>query len=270
MGRRTEAALRRHRAASVVALAVLVLIAWTWLATGAGMAMGTHFRLALFPHLDEPMGGMAMGDMAQSWSVGRIGLIFSMWWVMMIAMMIPAAASTILLYTRVAARAAPPGAPAPPTSLFLAGYLLVWGLFSAAATALHFWLERIDLLAPQPMGSASRWLSGGLLVAAGLYQLSPAKSACLSRCRSPAEFLSRHYRPGRAGALRLGLIHGAWCAGCCWLLMTLLFVGGVMNLAWIAALTLLVAAEKLLPHGRAVALIGGLVLLAWGIATLLI
>jgi predicted metal-binding membrane protein len=118
------------------------------------------------------------------------------------------------------------------------------------------------------MGSASRWLSGGVLIAAGLYQLSPAKNACLSHCRSPADFLSRHYRPGWAGAWRLGLIHGAYCVGCCWVLMALLFVGGVMNLAWIAVLMLIVAAEKHLPLGPTIALIGGLTLLVWGAVTL--
>jgi predicted metal-binding membrane protein len=270
MGRLAEGALRRHRAATVVALVLLVLIAWAWLATGAGMAMGARLRLGLFPHLDGPQGGMAMEGMAPGWGVGHAMLTFSMWWVMMVAMMIPAAAATILLYARVATHSAPAEAPAPRTGLFLLGYLVVWALFSAGATALHAWLERSELLAPDTMGSASRWLSGALLLAAGLYQLSPAKNACLSRCRSPAEFLTRHYRPGRAGALRLGLIHGAYCAGCCWLLMALLFVGGVMNLAWIAVLTLLVAAEKLLPQGRAIALVTGLALLAWGVATLLV
>ena len=117
-----------------------------------------------------------------------------------------------------------------------------------------------------PHGGAQRLR---LLLAAGLYHLSPAKNACLSHCRSPAQFLSRHYRPGRTGALRLGFIHGAYCAGCCWLLMALLFVLGVMNLAWIAVLTLLVAAEKLLPRGRTIALVTGMALLVWGVATLL-
>ncbi len=275
MGRLAEGALRRHRAVTAVALALLVLIAWTWLATGAGMAMDTQVRFGLFPHLDgsgsaTSMDGMAMAGEAAGWTLSRVMLTFSMWWVMMVAMMVPAAAATILLYARVATHALPPGAQAPPTAVFLAGYLIVWGLFSAGATALHAWFEAIGLLAPHAMGSTSRWLSAGLLLAAGLYQLSPAKNACLSRCRSPAEFLSRHYRPGRAGALRLGLIHGAWCAGCCWLLMALLFVGGVMNLAWVAVLTLLVAAEKLLPKGRRVALLSGLLLLAWGIASLLV
>jgi predicted metal-binding membrane protein len=116
---------------------------------------------------------------------------------------------------------------------------------------------------------ASRTASGGLLIAAGLYQLSPIKDACLSRCRSPAEFISRHYRAGIGGAARLGLLHGAFCVGCCWLLMALLFVGGVMNLLWVAGLTLLVAVEKLLPGGKWIARIAGLAMIGWGVALLL-
>jgi predicted metal-binding membrane protein len=120
------------------------------------------------------------------------------------------------------------------------------------------------------MGSRSRWLSAGVLAAAGLYQLSPLQGVCLSHCRSPAAFLSRYWRPGPLGAVRLGVLHGTYCLGCCWLLMALLFVGGVMNLAWIAALTLLVLAEKLLPGGPWVARAAGVALLAWGAATLLV
>ena len=104
-----------------------------------------------------------------------------------------------------------------------------------------------------------------VMIAVGIYQLTPFKDACLGRCRSPAQFLSRHYRPGVLGALRLGLLHGAFCVGCCWLLMALLFVGGVMNLLWIAGLTLLVAAEKLLPRGEILARVSGVILIAWGI-----
>jgi len=112
-------------------------------------------------------------------------------------------------------------------------------------------------------------LSAAVMIAAGLYQLSPFKNACLGRCRSPAQFLSRHYRPGAAGALRLGLLHGAYCVGCCWLLMALLFVGGVMNLLWVAGLTLLVAAEKLLPRGTLIAHVAGVAMIGWGVGRLL-
>ena len=120
------------------------------------------------------------------------------------------------------------------------------------------------------MGSQSRWLSGVVLITAGLYQLSPLKNICLAHCRTPTSFLSRHWRPHALGALRLGAMHGAYCVGCCWMLMALLFVGGVMNLTWIAALAILVLIEKVLPPGQWVGRGVGIALIVWGVATLLI
>ena len=237
-----EAVLRRHRGVTIASLVALTGLAWAWTATGAGMdaGMGMHMPMA--------------------WTVERILLTLAMWWVMMVAMMVPAAAPTVLLY----ARSAQP----PYSGAFLAGYLLCWLGFSVFAVALQFALEQAGRLTHMEMALSSPWLAGGLLIAAGLYQFTPLKSACLAHCRSPAHWLSRHYRPGRTGALRMGLSHGAYCLGCCWLLMLLLFVVGVMNLAWIAALTLLVAAEKLLPHGQWIARGGGALFVVWGAATL--
>jgi len=148
---------------------------------------------------------------------------------------------------------------APPTLAFLAGYLACWFGFSALAAVVQ-----LAFASSMSMALENRLASSALLIAAGAYQLSPLKDACLGRCRSPAEFITRHYRPGQWGAFRLGLLHGAYCVGCCWLLMALLFVGGVMNLAWIAALTLLVAAEKLLPGGTWIARIAGIAMIGWG------
>jgi predicted metal-binding membrane protein len=125
-------------------------------------------------------------------------------------------------------------------------------------------LEKIALLAPMEMALQSRRLSGAVLIAAGLYQIGPLKDVCLRHCRNPAQFLSRQYRPGPAGALRMGLVHGSYCVGCCWLLMALLFVGGIMNLAWIALLTLAVALEKLLPYGRVIGIAAGALCILWG------
>ena len=265
-----EAALRRQRTVTAAALAVLAALAWAWLLLGAGMGMEIRADLSPFPHRNGAggMAGMPMaGDALATWSAARLALAFSMWWVMMVAMMLPAAAPVILLYAKAVSGR---GAETKPASgSFLAGYLSVWGLFSLLAAELQAALERFAMLAPMSMGSAGQWFSAAVLIAAGLYQLSPLKEACLSRCRNPGAFLSRHYRPGRAGAFRLGLLHGAYCVGCCWLLMALLFVGGVMNLAWIALLTLLVAAEKLLPGGRRVALAAGLAFIAWGAVTAL-
>jgi predicted metal-binding membrane protein len=147
---------------------------------------------------------------------------------------------------------------------------LVWLAFAAAATALYWGLERAGLVSAMMMGSQSRLLSGAVLIAAGLYQVSPLKNTCLAHCRAPTSFLSRHWRPHIMGALRLGAMHGAYCVGCCWMLMALLVVGGVMNLAWIAALAILVLIEKALPLGQWIGRAIGIALIGWGVATLLV
>ena len=175
--------------------------------------------------------GMAMAGMAPP----PLSALIIMWWLMMVAMMLPSAAPAILLYARVRHMRGR-DADVARSWLFMAGYLGVWLLFS--------------------------------ILAAGLYQLSPLKGACLRECRSPAQFLSRHWRPGTVGAVRLGALHGAYCVGCCWLLMALLFVGGVMNFAWIAGLTLIVGIEKLVPRGDWIGRAAGLGLIAWGIVRL--
>jgi predicted metal-binding membrane protein len=192
----------------------------------------------------------------------------AMWWIMMIAMMTPSVAPLVLLYGRVM-RHHGQHAPAAYAGLLL-GYLSVWGLFSLAAAAVQLVLQSSALTSSMMLWSQSALLSASVLALAGLYQLSPLKRACLGQCRGPVEFLTRHWRPGRAGAFRMGLVHGSYCVGCCWLLMALLFVGGVMNLAWIALLTVLVLAEKLSPAGPAVGIASGVVLLAWALATLLV
>lgn len=250
--------LVRHRAVTIGALVTLTLLAWLWLLAGAGMGMDP--LVSLSPPATMSPHGAAMGDPMPG-AAGSVALILAMWWIMMVAMMLPAAAPTILLYARVSSQAS---AAAPATFSFLAGYLAAWGGFSLGATMLQLLLARAELFAAMPMASQSRWLSASILVAAGFYQLAPLKDMCLRHCRSPAQFLSVHYRAGRWGALRMGLLHGAYCVGCCWLLMALLFVGGVMNLAWIALLTLMVAAEKLLPFGRRVAVGSGIACLVWG------
>ena len=261
-----EAALGRYRAVSLAALIALPLMAWAWLLAGANMGMDPLVSLSPIPARDPHMPGMIM-EGAMPWSAERFVLTLSMWWVMMVAMMLPSAAPTILLYVRAAVLRQAEVRPSPDS--FLAGYLVVWGSFSLFATILHLLLDRVGLLVPNLMASQSRWLSVTILFAVGLYQLSPFKNVCLRQCRNPAQFLSRHYRSGRLGALRMGLLHGAFCVGCCWLLMALLFVGGVMNLLWIALLTMIVAAEKLLPSGRFISLATGLACIAWGTAMLL-
>jgi predicted metal-binding membrane protein len=184
----------------------------------------------------------------------------------------------VLLYGRVLrharANASPGSASArtvyAPSTFLLAGYLAVWLAFSIAAAALQRVLAPAGLISATTWWSRSAALSAVVLGAAGLYQLSPFKYRCLTHCRGPVHFLTQHWRPGRLGAFAMGLRHGAWCVGCCWMLMALLFVGGLMNLAWIALLTLLVLVEKLAPAGPLVGKVAGVVLLAWAVATVVV
>ena len=281
MARRLEAALGRYRALSIAALGLLTGLAWVWLWQGAGLGMAS-FASLLPPPVEHGMGpsgtmadmnmpGMDMTGMDMTgfgaWTGGRLMLTFLMWWTMMIAMMLPSAAPTILLHARSAAHGNPAVRPA--TASFLFGYLAAWAGFSWLATLLQMILGQAGLVGPLRMASQSHRLSGAILLAVGLYQLSPVKEVCLNHCRNPAGFLIRHYRPGSLGAMRMGLVHGTYCIGCCWLLMALLFVGGVMNLVWIALLTLIVAGEKLLPIGRILPLISGVFCVVWGMAILL-
>lgn len=271
-----ERMLARDRVLTLTALLALCALAWIYVATGAGLDTSARemTSLALFPHAaSHSMGGMAGADMGDATGSPKPTWLLSigMWWAMMIAMMAPSASPTILLYARVHRHSVAQGelqGKLAPTGPFAAGYLLAWLGFSVAAAALHFALETGGAISA--MGSRSRWLSSGILIAAGVYQFSPLKTACLAHCRSPAEFLSRHWRPGASGALRLGLLHGAYCVGCCWVLMALLFVGGVMNLVWIAVLSALVLLEKLVRGGQWIGRGVGAVLVAWGIATLVV
>jgi predicted metal-binding membrane protein len=196
-----------------------------------------------------------------------------MWWVMMVAMMAPSAAPLILLYGRVSRHSAPPatgGSLTSPYLLLVAGYFVAWLAFSIVAAGLQSLLERAGLLSSMVFWSKSAWLSAAVLLGAGLYQLSPFKRACLGHCRGPVSFLMRRPRVGKRGALLLGLEHGAWCVGCCWMLMALLFVGGVMNVVWIAVIGVLVLAEKIAPRPTVVSVVTGVVLIAWGIATVVV
>jgi predicted metal-binding membrane protein len=185
-------------------------------------------------------------------------VLITMWWLMMLAMMLPSAAPALLLYARVR-HARRSEAHVGQTWLFLAGYMAVWLVFSIAAALAQ------SAVTDSSMILRSEAARSAVLVVAGLYQLSPLKSACVSQCRSPGKFISRHWRPGWDGAMRLGMIHGAYCVGCCWMLMALLFVGGVMNLVWVIGLTMLVASEKLLPGGLLIQKVSGSVLILWGL-----
>ena len=241
---------QRDRIAVLGALAATAAIAWAYLA-----------KLAFDM---DAMGAMTMPEAMQlhAWSVRDFALMFLMWAVMMVGMMLPTAAPTVLVYAAVARKARSQNSYAAPTAAFVSGYVAIWTLFSIAATGAQWAFDQAALLSPM-MVSSSPWLGALLLVAAGIYQLTPAKEACLRHCRMPAHFIAEHWHPGITGAFRMGAIHGAFCLGCCWALMGLLFFGGVMNLLWIAAITLFVLAEKLLPFGRSSARwTGGVMILA--------
>jgi predicted metal-binding membrane protein len=273
-----ERLLRRDRVITLTGLAILCAVAWLYIVEGAGLGMSARqmTTLAFFPHqqaqdLMQAMPGMQVDTARSAWGIGTWVLMIAMWWIMMIAMMTPSAAPTILLYARVHRAALAKGQlrdEVTPIGIFAAGYLTAWLGFAVAATALYYALERAELVSTVMMGSRSRWLSGAVLIAAGLYQLSPLKNVCLAQCRAPASFLARHWRPHASGALRLGIKHGAYCIGCCWMLMALLFVGGVMNLVWIAALTTMVLIEKVLPRGQWIGRSAGVALAGWGLVTL--
>jgi predicted metal-binding membrane protein len=253
-----EAVLRRDRMVLVAGLVVVLGMAWGWLVTGAGMEMSAVEMTAM-----AGMNGWLMRPAV--WTPAYAVLIFAMWWVMMVAMMLPSAAPMLLLFARVNRKDKEAGAPLVPIVLFAAGYLLVWGGFSAIATALQWGLESARLLSPM-LVTTNKWLGAGILIAAGLSQFTPLKAICLRHCRTPLGFLLGSWRPGRLGALRMGLEHGAFCLGCCWFLMALLFFGGVMNLYWIAGLAVFVLLEKTIPLGHWLGRVAGVVLVAWGSA----
>jgi predicted metal-binding membrane protein len=255
--------LRHDRAILVAAIAAIAALAWAHLLRGAGTGMSTFAMTSWrFP---LPAEGSGAGT---AWDPAYATLMLLMWWTMMIAMMLPSATPFILLHARVTARAM--GGPEPRRDLgssmiFLSGYLLVWLVFSVLATAIQWVLEASGLLDGIFMWSRNAWLSGCLLIATGLYQLTPIKAVCLSHCRSPVTYLSSHWKNGSLGALAMGLAHGAYCLGCCWLLMALLFVGGAMNLVWIAGLSIIVLIEKLAPAGLHLGRALGVLLVAVGI-----
>ncbi len=255
-----ETLLRRERLLLAFCLLLIGVLSWWYLLAGAGTGMSTLAMTTWeFP---PPVYRSSAGS---GWDASYWLIMLLMWWVMMIAMMLPSAAPMILLYARVVRHHNSGKDRAPvmiPTGSFLLGYLFCWLGFRLIATGLQWFLERAGLVHSMLMWSSSHTLSAGFLIAAGLYQLSPWKSVCLEHCRSPAGFLSEHWRNGRAGALRMGIEHGLYCVGCCWMLMLLLFVGGAMNLVWIAGLAILVLAEKLLPAGQMVVRLSALALFA--------
>jgi len=237
------------------ALTLICAIAWAYLAyVGWGMAhMDVRLTMAVMPQM-------------VSWGPIDVALVFAMWSIMMIAMMLPSATPTILLFAALRRQTAHSRALADVT-VFVAGYVATWTVFSVLASLMQWGLLEAGLVSPL-MVAASPALGGTLLLAAGAFELTPFKQACLAKCRNPADFIASHWRKGMRGAFTMGIRHGLDCVGCCWLLMLLLFVLGVMNLIWIALLSAFVLVEKVLPNPRWFRTLAGCVLIGWGIALL--
>jgi len=246
----TVARLVSHPALIAACLAAAAGLAWLWL-------------------LRQPDSGAMPGMAPDPWSLAYLASAFTMWLLMMVAMMLPSAAPMILFYARFASRSGMAGSAAA-TVLFALTYVAVWAVFSLLAVLLQASLVASGLVSAMELAFGDRRLAGGVLLLAGLYQLSPLKQTCLVACRSPVDFLMRLWRPGTIGALRLGAVHGVHCLGCCWALMLLLFVGGVMSLAWIGGLALLILAEKTAPAALHLRYVLGAALTLGGLAPLVV
>lgn len=254
-----ESLLRRDRWIVIGALTLVVIIAWLHLIAGAGMEMSAGAMTRMY--------GEDMDMPAITWTPGYLLLMFWMWWIMMAAMMLPSAAPVLLLVAALNRSAQRGQLPYGATGLFAAGYLIAWAAFSLVAVAAQWWLTESGAVS-EMMQATNGKLAGGLLIAAGLWQLTPIKRTCLRSCRAPAKFLAERRRAGTFGGLLMGMEHGALCLGCCWLLMALLFVGGVMNLYWIVGLAVFVLVEKLLPAGIWFSRVAGVLLTLWGLGVL--
>ncbi|HEY2864600.1 MAG TPA: DUF2182 domain-containing protein [Casimicrobiaceae bacterium] len=244
----------RDRMVVLAALAAVVALAWAYLA----------YTVLAQPAMDMDAAAMAAMP-APAWNASYFAATLAMWMVMMVGMMLPSAAPVLLLFDALELQGSPAGHAQGRTALFAAGYVLAWSAFAMAATLAQWGLSGAMLLSAM-MTSTSSKLAGLLLVVAGIYQFSPWKTTCLNRCRAPAEFLAAHHRSGTLGPLSMGWRHGIQCIGCCWALMALLFVFGVMNLLWVAALAIFVLVEKLSPAGVFAGRVGAVLMLGAGVA----
>ncbi len=258
-----ETVIKRDRLILIGGLVAVVVISWVYILGGAGMDMTAFEMTAITKNAS------AMVIQPASWTPTYALFMFFMWWVMMIAMMIPSASPMILLFAAINRKQRVKGTPIVSTSVFLLGYIIVWGGFSLLATTLQWSLERVGLVSAIIFATGGL-LSGLVLILAGVYQLTPLKHACLRHCRSPIQFITHHWRKGPFGAWHMGIEHGVFCLGCCWTLMALLFVGGVMNLFWIVGLAIFVLLEKTIPAGHQMGSLGGIGLIVWGAVMLAI
>ena len=254
----TETFLRRDRFVVLIGLGVIILLSWVYIGYMA-------WDMANMMGMSDAGMGMEMAmPTFQPWGIVDFFLVFIMWTVMQMAMMTPSAAPMVLTYTKINRQRQSQLKPALGTAVFYLGYILVWMAFSATAALAQGGLHAATLLSPM-METTSPVLGGIILIAAGVFQFTPLKHACLSHCRTPLGFFMAEWREGKMGALVMGVRHGAFCVGCCWLIMALLFVAGVMNLFWIAVIAAYVLAEKLLPGGHKVSWGIGALMIGWGV-----
>lgn len=251
----TPPTMRRDRLIVLAALAGIVAITWIWLIREARVMEATG--------VCECAGIAMCGPDVKPWNATVILPLFLMWAGMMVAMMTPSVTPIVLTFAMINRNRRVKAGPFVPTSIFLSGYLVAWTAFSLMAALAQWILHGTALLSPM-MQSASPWFGGSLLIMAGIFQWTPWKHACLSHCQSPLQFIMTDWRDGPAGAFTMGLKHGAFCTGCCWMLMALLFVAGVMNMIWVATVTLLVMLEKVVPPGWCLRHLAGVYLVAWG------
>ena len=259
-----EGLLQRDRQVVLAGLILITATAWAYL-----YYLGVQMDVGSGGMVDAGATSIPMSDMVKlaPWTAADALFMFLMWAIMMMGMMIPSATPMVLLYARVVRHNAGSVVTMVPTGAFFSGYIIIWIGFSAVATGLQWGLEQAALLSPT-MVSTSSLFAGIVLIITAVYQWTPYKDACLARCRSPVWFLSTCWRNGAGGAFRMGLSHGSYCLGCCWSLMLLLFVGGVMNLLCVAAITAFVLIEKVAPGGRAIGRTGAVLLGLTGVALL--
>jgi predicted metal-binding membrane protein len=252
-----ESALQRDRLFVVAGLVVITIVSWGYLFFDAWRMsqLGACCQALLHPSLDH-------------WPIGDLARMAIMWSVMMAAMMVPSAAPMVLTFAALNRQRKSQDRPFVPTGMFLLGYLLVWTGFSVIVTLIQWLLHGLALLSPM-MVSTSPIFGAAILIFAGVFQFTRMKSACLFHCRTPLDFLMTSWREGYSGALKMGLHHGLSCTGCCWLLMVLLFVAGVMNLVWVATITIFVLVEKVLPGAKWISRAGGIICILWGVIILL-
>jgi len=242
--------LLRDRVAIWLALAAVTALSWLYIYRQMG-AM-------------ERMADIAIPAAYAPWSAADFALNIAIWWAMMPGMMLPSAAPMILTFATINRRKRERTQPFVPTIVFTSGYLIAWGAFGIFATLVDWGFEGVALISP--MTGRLIPIAGAVIVAAaGLYQLTPLKSVCLTHCRSPFDFVLNHWRDGPTGSLQMGLEHGLYCLGCCWFFMTLLFAAGIMSLLWMAVITVFVLVEKLFPGGEWIARSSGVAMLGFAI-----